>query len=74
MPSDRVLRLVLRPIFANLSLKGFRSRLDLEGYRSQSQGYCLETFNTATTLFKKTSVIQHAFVCCISRQKTAKVK
>jgi len=51
-------RFVSGPIFASLGLQGFTSRLDLEGYRSQSQAYCLETLNIARTWLRKSSVIQ----------------
>ena len=52
--------LISRHIYTSLSLEGFRSRLGLGGYRSQSQTCCLETFNmpTATIWLNKTSAIQ----------------
>jgi len=49
---------VSRPTFASLGLEGCRSR---------SQAYCLETLNTAKIWLKKTSVFQRVFVCCICR-------
>jgi len=51
-PSDRVSRLVSRPIFASLGrgLEGFRSRLGLEGSG-------LETLNIAKKWFIKISII-----------------
>jgi len=53
-------RLVSKPIFASLGLKGFRFSLGLEGYRSRLQAYCLETLNTATTWLGKNSVNQRS--------------
>ena len=49
---------VSKPISASLSLEVSRTRLGLEGYRSRSQTYCLETLNTATIWLSKTSLIQ----------------
>jgi len=39
---DLVSRLVSIPIFASLGLKGFRSSLGLEVYRSRDFAYCKE--------------------------------
>jgi len=50
-----VSRIVSRPNFASLDLQGFRSRLGLEGYRSRSQAYCLETLNIASIWLSKTN-------------------
>ena len=54
-------RFVSRPIFASLGL---------EGYRSRSQSYCLETLKIARIWLSKTFAIQKHFVCCICRQET----
>ena len=52
---------VSRPIFKSLDPEGFRSRLCLEGYRSRSQAYCLETWNIASIWLSKTSKLQRVF-------------
>jgi len=58
-----VSRIFSRPIFASLGLEGFTSRLGLglEGYRSRSQAYCLETLNIARMWLRKSFVIQRVF-------------
>jgi len=56
-----VLRLIYRPIVVSLGLKCFRSCLGLEGYRSWSRVYCLETLNIARMWVSQTFVIQWVF-------------
>jgi len=51
---------VTKPNFASLGLIGFRSRLGLQGYRSWSQIFCLETLTTAVMWLSKISLIQNA--------------